>query len=95
MESMETLLQGFTKEAHSQKGRLIRQLQTNIEHMDSIIRNTIKSDARLKEQSAMTESVPGVGPQTSAHILVTTQGMKLFSDKIETRTYSGMRASPC
>ena len=63
MESMEALPEGFTKEARSQNRKLIRQLQTNIEQMDSIIRNTIKSDTGLKQQSAMIESVPGVGPR--------------------------------
>ncbi len=90
MESMEALPEGFTKEARSQNRKLIRQLQTNIEQMDSIIRNTIKSDTGLKQQSAMIESVPGVGPQTTAHILVTTQGMKLFSDSRKYACYCGV-----
>jgi transposase len=90
MESMEALPQGFTKEARTQNRKLIRQLQTNIEHMDAIIRNTIKSDTGLKEQFAMIESVPGVGPQTSAHILVTTQGMKLFIDSRKYACYCGV-----
>jgi transposase len=90
MESMEALPQGFTREARSQNRKLIRQLQINIEQMDSVIRNTIKSDTRLKQQSAMIESVPGVGPQTTAHILVTTQGMKLFSDSRKYACYCGV-----
>jgi len=36
------------------------------------------------------ESVPGVGPQTSANILVTTQGMKLFSDSRKYACYCGV-----
>ncbi len=66
MESMEALPQDFTKEARMQNKKLIRQLQANIEQMDVIIRGTIKSDIELKEQATLIESVPGVGPQTSA-----------------------------
>ena len=36
------------------------------------------------------ESIPGVGPQTSANILVTTQGMKLFSDSRKYACYCGV-----
>jgi transposase len=90
MESMEALPQGFTKAARSQNQKLVRQLQANIAQMDLIIRNTIKSDTGLKEQSARIESVPGIGPQTSAHILVTTQGMKLFSDSRKYACYCGV-----
>lgn len=90
MESMEALPQDFTKEARIQNRKLIRQLQTNIEQMDMTIRNTIKSDTELKEKAEMIESVPGVGPQTSAHILVTTQGMKLFSNSRKYACYCGV-----
>ncbi len=90
MESMEALPQDFTKEARMQNKKLIRQLQANIEQMDVIIRDTIKSDIELKEQARLIESVPGVGPQTSAHILVTTQGMKLFSDSRKYACYCGV-----
>lgn len=90
MESMDALPQDFTKEARIQNRKLIRQLQTNIEQMDMTISNTIKSDTELKEKAEMIESVPGVGPQTSAHILVTTQGMKLFSDSRKYACYCGV-----
>ena len=90
MESMEVLPLDFTKEARIQNRKLIRQLQRNIEQMDVIIRNTIKSDTELKEQVKMIESVPGIGPQTSAHILVTTQGMKQFSDSRKFACYCGV-----
>jgi len=90
MESMETLPLNFTKEARAQNRKLRKQLQKNIIEMDSVIRATIQSDADLKNQSQLIESVPGIGPQTCAHILVTTQGMKQFSDSRKYATYCGV-----
>ena len=58
--------------------------------MDVAIKNTIQSDDELKEQSKMIESVPGIGPQTSAHIVVTTQGMRKFSDSRKYASYCGV-----
>lgn len=90
MESMETLPNNFTKEVRAQNRKLVSQLQKNIIEMDAAIRRTIQSDNELKQQSKMIESVPGIGPQTSAHILVTTQGMKQFSDSRKYATYCGV-----
>jgi transposase len=90
MESMEALPHDFTKEVRVQNKKLISQLQKNIVQMDAAIRNTIQSDSQLKEQTKMIESVPGIGPQTSAHILVTTQGMTQFSDSRKFASYCGV-----
>lgn len=90
VESMQAFPQEFTKEAKSQNKKLVSQLQKNIIQMDAAIKLTIQSDSQLKEQVEMMESVPGIGPQTSAHILVTTQGMTQFSDSRKFASYCGV-----
>ena len=90
MESMEALPLDFTKQARDQNKKLVRQLQKNIIQMDAAIKNIIQADNHLKEQAKMIQSVPGIGPQTSAYILVTTQGMKQFSDSRKYASYCGV-----
>jgi len=90
VESMETLPLSFTKEARTQNTKLRKQLKKNIIEMDRTIKETIQSDADLKEQSQLIESVPGIGPQTCAHILVTTQAMRQFSNSRKYATYCGV-----
>ncbi|MBN8651727.1 MAG: IS110 family transposase [Cytophagales bacterium] len=90
VESMQVLPQEFTKEVRAQNKKLVSQLQKNIIQMDAAIKSIIQSDSQLKDQAKMIESVPGIGPQTSAHILVTTQGMTQFSNSRKFASYCGV-----
>lgn len=90
VQSMEGLPDQITREARTQNNKMDRQLRKNILELDKSIKEIIKSDASLKEQAKQIESVPGIGPQIAAHLLVITQGMTLFKNSRKFACYCGI-----
>jgi transposase len=90
IESFQELPKELTHEMVAQNKKLSTQLKANIQNLDHQILQTVKEDQQLNAQSKVIQSVPGVGPQTSAHILVTTQGMTHFKTSRQYACYCGV-----
>jgi transposase len=90
MQNMEDLPREVIITVNKQNQKLKAQLSKNIKELDLAIKETISCDVTLKIQSKRIESIPGIGPQISANILVTTQAMTLFKNSRQYACYAGV-----
>lgn len=74
--------------------RTSKQVAINIEkQIDRInieINNLIKSDSELNKAYQLCQSVPGIGPQITVYLLITTWGFKSFQNARQYACFSGI-----
>lgn len=89
-DSLKDMPTSATKEVTRQNNQLRKLLVKNLTDLDKLIKETIRSEEDLSSKAKMIESIPGVGPQISAHVLVATQGMTRFTNSRKFACYCGV-----
>jgi transposase len=89
-DSLKDMPTTITQQVTKQNNQLRKQLVENIKELDKLITETVRSEEDLNSQAKMIESIPGVGPQISAHVLVATQGMTRFKSSRKFACYCGV-----
>lgn len=73
-----------------QNDQLKKQVSQSIIELDKAINETIRSESSLQSKAQKMESIPGVGIQIAAHVLVSTQGMTRFKSSRKFACYCGV-----
>jgi transposase len=68
----------------------IKNLTKQIGEVDKQITDLISSDEELSRTYALVTSVPGIGPQTASHLIVTTRGFTTFGNSRQMACYAGV-----
>lgn len=68
----------------------LEQIKQRIERVDKEIEQTIQFDEMLKKTFDLCVSVPGVGPQIAAFLIVTTRCFKAFNSSRKYACYAGV-----
>ena len=68
----------------------IKHLIKKIEEVDTLIHELIASDEELSKTYALVTSVPGIGPQTASHLIVTTRNFTTFDSARQMACYAGV-----
>ena len=90
IESMCGLPESILRELNDQNKKLIKQLDKNIEELDTLIHETIKADQEINRQIIRIKSVPGIGLYTAAYMIVATRCMTRFSTSRKFACYCGV-----
>lgn len=69
---------------------LITHLSEQIKHTEKLIRKHIKDHPRLKEQSALLDSIPGIAQTTAATILAEITDFTHYSSARQVAAYAGL-----
>jgi transposase len=89
-ESISLLSASITKEVVDQNRALQKQLRKSLHELDQAIKDTIKADPELNAKAGQMTTIPGVGLQITAQVLVATQGMKRFRTSRKFACYCGI-----
>ena len=68
----------------------LKALKADLKKVELEIKETIKSDSRLKELFGIVESVNGIGPVVALNVILTTNEFKDISDPRKYACYSGV-----
>ena len=79
-----------TKEIVKVSRAEIKHLNARISEVDRLIQELIASDEGLKKTYTLVTSVPGIGPQTATHLIVTTRGFTSFENARQMACYAGI-----
>jgi len=83
-------ISGVSQEVTDSLGRSITFLQTEKEMIEMQIALHIQNHSNLKEDSALQESIPGVGPAVAAWMTVLLQNGKRFDSAPQAAAYAGV-----
>jgi transposase len=89
-ESISLLAVSITKEVVDQNRTLQKQLRKSLTELDLAIKDTIEGDPELSATAGQMTTIPGVGLQITAQVLVATQGMKRFRTSRKFACYCGI-----
>lgn len=70
--------------------KVIKQLQKALKEIELKIDEIVQNNQEIKQQSALIQSIPGVGKQTAYHLICTTNGFKNFSNWRKLACYAGV-----
>jgi transposase len=65
-------------------------LTKKIDEVDALIQELIASDEELSRTYSLVTSVPGIGPQTASHLIVTTRNFTSFNNARQMACYAGI-----
>ena len=86
-------LKGYEKEVvrdlQKQNEGLLKDLSLKIKSIDQLLKECIEEDTELEQKAKLIQSVPGIGLQTAAYLLVISRGMKSFDTPRQFACYSG------
>jgi transposase len=88
-QSMKGYPEHLVKDIQKQNEGLLKNLSTQIKIADKSIKECLQEDDELHRKSKLIQSVPGIGQQTAAYILIVSRGMESFSTAREFACYSG------
>jgi transposase len=79
----------LVKDIQAQNELLQENLAVQIKGIDKSIKECLQQDKDLQHKSKLIQSVPGIGQQTAAYLLIVSQGMKSFATARQFACYSG------
>lgn len=86
-------LKGFDgelmKDVRKQNETLMKKLAVQIKALDAALKQCLKEDGDLHTKAILAQSVPGVGLQTTAFLLIVSRGMQSFATPRQFACYSG------
>jgi len=86
-------LKGYAKELvrdiQKQNAGLLNNLTVQIKAVDQALRECLKQDQDLGRKAKLIQSVPGIGLQTTAYLLIISRGMQSFDSPRQFACYSG------
>jgi transposase len=86
-------LKGYEKELvkdiQKQNETLLKNLTLQIKAVDTHLKECLKEDQDLQRKAKLIQSVPGVGLQTTAYLLIVSRGMDSFTTPRRFACYSG------
>ncbi len=88
-QSMKGYSKEWVKDIQSQNENLLKILAEQIKSVDKSLKECLQEDEDLKRKAKLIQSVPGIGQQTAAYLLIVSQGMKSFVTPREFACYSG------
>jgi transposase len=88
-QSMKGYPKELVKDIQSQNEALLKSLNVEIKAVDKSIKECLQEDEDLGRKARLIQSVPGIGQQTAAYLLIVSKGMKSFSTPREFACYSG------
>ena len=78
------------KEISGVNGTLVKQIKSSIKKIEIRIKEVIKSNDQLNKQDQLVKSIPGIGAQTSAYLIIATKGFSSFDNWRKFACYSGV-----
>jgi transposase len=69
---------------------IIRQLHNSIKQLDEKIKEVIHANDRFRQQNELIQSIPGVGPQTAAYLIIATKAFRSFDNWRQLACYAGV-----
>jgi transposase len=78
------------KEINHQNKQLVANLKTRVEQIEKQIAALIESNSQMKQVYDLLISVPGIGPQIAAYLLVYTRCFTLFDNSRKFACYAGI-----
>ena len=79
----------LVKDLQKQNELLLKNLSAQIKSIDAALGECLKQDQDLQRKAELIQSVPGVGPQTTAYLLIVSRGMDSFATPRQFACYSG------
>ncbi len=73
-----------------QEHKLLEQVKQQVKETEKQIRSVIKSDQQLNENDQLAQSIKGIGPVSSWHILATTDNFSRFTEARKYACYVGI-----
>ncbi|HEX8014578.1 MAG TPA: transposase [Flavobacterium sp.] len=78
------------KEISGVNGTLVKQIKNSIKKIEIRIKEVIKSNDQLSKQDQLVKSIPGIGAQTSAYLIIATKGFSSFDNWRKFACYCGV-----
>lgn len=88
-QSMQGYPPDLVKDIQKQNEALLKYLAEQIKESDKAIRECLKQDEELERKSRLIQSIPGVGQQIAAYVLIVSRGMENFATARQFACYSG------
>jgi transposase len=88
-QSMQGYPPDLVKDIQKQNETLLKNLAMQIKLSDKAIRECLKEDAELQRKSRLIQSIPGIGQQITAYVLIVSRGMESFATPRQFACYSG------
>ena len=88
-QSMKGYPDELVKDIQKQNKTLLKNLVLQIKLADKSIKECLQEDDELQRKSKLIQSVPGIGQQTAAYVLIVSRGMESFATPREFACYSG------
>jgi transposase len=79
----------LVKDIQKQNETLLKSLVVQIKAIDKALGECLKEDEDLQQKAKLIQSVPGVGLQTTAYVLIVSRGMDSFATPRKFACYSG------
>jgi transposase len=88
-QSMKGYPKEIVKDIERQNEKLLKNLSEQIKAVDKLLKECLKQDEELQRKATLIQSVPGIGPQTAAYLLIVSRGMNNFATPRQFACYSG------
>ncbi len=88
-QSMKGYARELVKDIQNQNEILLKNLAGEIKAIDKSLKECLQEDRELRNKAKLIQSVPGIGQQTAAYLLIVSRGMKSFATAREFACYSG------
>ncbi len=88
-QSMKGYGRELVKDIQNQNEILLKNLAGEIKAIDKLLKECLQEDGELQSKARLIQSVPGIGQQTTAYLLIVSRGMKSFATAREFACYSG------
>jgi transposase len=88
-QSLKSYPKELVKDIQKQNESLLKNLALQIKAADKSIKECLQQDDELQRKSKLIQSVPGIGQQTAAYLLIVSRGMESFATAREFACYSG------
>jgi transposase len=79
----------LVKDIQKQNETLLKNLSAQINSVDNALKECLKEDRDLACKAKLVQSVPGIGLQTTAYLLIVSRGMQSFDSPRQFACYSG------
>jgi len=88
-QSIKSYPKELVKDIGEQNEMLLKNLDIQIKGIDKSIKACLQQDKDLHRKAKLIQSVPGIGQQTAAYLLIVSQGMKSFATARQFACFSG------
>lgn len=88
-QSMQGYPPNLIEDIQKQNEALLKNLSLQIKESDKAINECLKEDAALQRKSKLIQSIPGIGQQIAAYVLIVSRGMESFATARQFACYSG------